>query len=101
MDRLEQILHTEERASKTVEAALEQARSMLNEAKAEADLIVSDAERAAREEAARRSAAVGSKTVREAEAMAQRAGADMRETVASAEDRVDQAVDAALGELVG
>ena len=99
MDRLDQILHAEDRASKTIDAAREQARSLASETKSEADLIVATAEREAREEAERHKQSVRNETEREVEQASQQAAAEMRTHIAAAEDRIGDAVEAVIEEL--
>jgi vacuolar-type H+-ATPase subunit H len=101
MDRLDRILHAEERANKELESAREQARSLASEAKSESDLILSTAEREARQEAERIVEKSRSRTAREAEEYSQQAAADMRAEIREAEGRFDRAVAAVVAELAG
>lgn len=101
MEKLEEILHAEERARHAVADARVRAREMRIEATADAERIMIAAGREAAEEAA----AVTGAIVREAESEAARVTAasekDLARFVRDAESRMEPALGAAIDELVG
>ncbi len=101
MEKLEEILHAEERARHVVAEARVRAREMRIESASEADLIMTVAGREAAEEAATEAAAI----MREADSEAARIAADseteLAEFLRNAEARIPRAVQAALDELGG
>lgn len=101
MEKLEEILHAEERARHAVADARVKAREMRIEAAADAERIMIAAGREAAEEAA----AITGAVLREAEAEGARVTAasekDLAEFVRHAEDRIERALRAALDELGG
>jgi len=101
MEKLEEILHAEERARHVVADAKVRAREMRIESATEAELIMTAAQREAAEQAATEAAAI----MREAEAEAARIAADseneLAEFLRKTEARIPRAVQAALDELSG
>lgn len=99
MEKLEAILHGEERARHAVADARGRAREMHIEAAADAELIKATAAR----EAAEESATLTANILRNADAEAARVTADSERELANflrhAESRVEQAVQAALEDL--
>ena len=101
MDRLDQIVHAEERAAKAVEAAREQARTLMSEAKTESDLIRETARRKAHEAADAHVREVLLATEKEVQEAVHRSAADMRAEVGDAEKRLQDAVKVVVEELAG
>ena len=101
MEKLEEILHAEDRARHAVAAAKVRAREMRIEAAADAEIIRTAALREAAEEAATVAAAI----MRDADNEAARISADsegeLAEFLRGAESRKDRAARAALDELGG
>ncbi|MFU8890408.1 MAG: hypothetical protein ACNA76_01935 [Anaerosomatales bacterium] len=99
MEKLEEILHAEERARHAVADARVRAREMRIEVAAEAEMIMTAARREAAEEAATVAAAI----LREADAAAARIAADSENDLAEflrrTEVRIEAAVRAALENL--
>jgi vacuolar-type H+-ATPase subunit H len=99
MEKLEEILHAEERARHAVADARVRAREMRIEAAAEAELIMTAAQREAAEEAATIAATI----MRQADAEAARIAADseneLAEFLRATEVRIERAVRAALEDL--
>lgn len=100
MDRLDQILHAEERSSNTVESARDQARSLLREARAESELVLETAGREAREAATLARSRVLSDAERDAEALRGAEASKMRSLIEAAESRVDETVSSLVREMV-
>lgn len=100
MEKLEQILHAEDRARRTMESAREQGDTLLREAAAESQLLVADAEKEARAEAHRLTVHRMDRARADAERVAQEAGARMREEIALAEHRIEAAAEAVAQELL-
>jgi vacuolar-type H+-ATPase subunit H len=100
VEKLEQILHAEDRARRTVESAREQADTLMREAVAESQILVADAERDSRAEAHRLTVHRMDQARAGAERLAQEAGARMREEITQAEHRIDAAAEAVARELL-
>jgi vacuolar-type H+-ATPase subunit H len=100
VEKLEQILHAEDRARHTVESAREQADTLLREAAAESQILIADAEKEARGEAHRLTVHRMDEARADAERVAQDAGARMREEITQAEHRIDAAAEAVAQELL-
>jgi vacuolar-type H+-ATPase subunit H len=100
VDKLEQILHAEDRARRTVESAREQADTLMREAVAESQLLVADAEKESRAEAHRLMVQRMDQARADADRVGQEAGARMREEITLAEHRIDAAAEAVAAELL-
>lgn len=100
MDKLEQILHAEDRARRTVESAREQADTLMREAVAESQLLIADAEKESRTEAHRLTVQRMDQARADAERVGQEEGARMREEITHAEHRIDAAAEAVAAELL-
>ena len=100
MEKLEQILHAEDRARRTVESAREQADTLVREATAESQLLVADAEKESRAEAHSLTVHRMDQARADAERVAQEAGGVMREEITQAEHRIDAAAEAVAQELL-
>jgi len=101
MEKLEEILHAEERARHAVADARTKARDLRLEAAADAERIMV----AARSEAAEEAAAVTGAILREAESEGARVTAasekDLARFVREAESRMEPALRAVIDDLVG
>jgi vacuolar-type H+-ATPase subunit H len=99
VEKLEQILHAEDRARRTIESAREQADTLLREAAAESQLNIAGAQKDAAEEAHRLTVHRMDQARADAERIAHDAGARMREEIAQAEHRIETAAEAVAREL--
>lgn len=101
MEKLEEILHAEERARHIVADARVRAREMRIESASDAELITTAAGREAAEEAATEAAAIMRDAESEAARIAAHSENELAEFLRGAESRMPRAVQAAFDELGG
>ena len=100
MEKLEKILHAEKQARARMNAAHDEAVSLVRDAQARAAEVKTEAAVAASAVADARVSAVVETAREEVARLRDRAAADLEVVLAEAESRFDRAVSVVLGELV-